>query len=147
MIDRKVLVVFGLALASLMVLSNAHASEIDQSTKLTFSQSVQVPGHVLPAGTYLFLVDTSPNSNTVRIFSPDRSTLYATLMTIPAQLPNQSDVSGETEITFADRGSMQPEAIITWFYPGRTVGHQFQYSQKDRKEIAQANLVTIISGD
>ena len=147
MIDRKVLVVFGLALASLMVLSNAHASEIDQSTKLTFSQSVQVPGHVLPAGTYLFLVDTSPNSNTVRIFSPDRSTLYATLMTIPAQLPNQSDVSGETEITFADRGATQPEAVVTWFYPGRVDGHEFLYATQDRKEIAQAKKHTVAAGD
>jgi hypothetical protein len=58
MINRKAFVVLGLALASLLVLSDAHASEIDQATKLTFSQSVQIPGQVLPAGTYWFVVPT-----------------------------------------------------------------------------------------
>ena len=33
---------------------NSSPSEIDQSTKLTFSQPVQIPGHVLRARTYLY---------------------------------------------------------------------------------------------
>jgi hypothetical protein len=141
MINRKAFVVFGLALASLVVFSDAHASELDQATKLTFSQSVQIPGQVLPAGTYWFVV---PTRDTVRIFNSDRSTLVATLLTSSAELPTPGD---ETTVVLADRGSMQPEAIVTWFYPGRTVGHQFQYSKQDRKEIAQANRVTVTSGD
>jgi hypothetical protein len=43
MVNRRVLAVLGIALASLIVLSIAHASEIDQATKLTISQSVQIP--------------------------------------------------------------------------------------------------------
>ena len=141
MINRKAFVVFGLALASLVVFSDAHASEVDQATKLTFSQSVQIPGQVLPAGTYWFV---APTRDIVRIFNSDRSTLVATLLTSSAELPAPGD---ETTVVLADRGSMQPEAIVTWFYPGRTVGHQFQYSKQDRKEIAQANRVTVTSGD
>ena len=38
MINRKAFVVFGLALASLVVFSDAHASEVDQATKLILSQ-------------------------------------------------------------------------------------------------------------
>ena len=144
MIDRKAFAVLGLALASLIVLPNAHASEIDQATKLTFSQSVQIPGRVLPAGTYWFMVDPTPSSHIVRIFSQDRSTLYATLLTIPAE---NRDRSGETEITFADRGSMQPEAVVTWFYPGRADGHEFLYAKQDQKEIAQATRRTVAAGD
>src|ERR1700686_2849085 len=55
MINRKAFVVFGLALASLIAFSGARASEIDQATKLPFNQSVQIPGQVLPAGTYFFV--------------------------------------------------------------------------------------------
>jgi hypothetical protein len=145
MITRKAFAVLGLALASLMAVSNAHASEIDQATELTFSQSVQIPGKVLPAGTYWFVLDVGPisNLNIVRIFSEDRLTLYATLDTIPAE---QSEEADDTEITFANRASMQPGAIVTWFYPGRTIGHEFLYSKQEEKEIAQAKQYTVVAG-
>ena len=138
MIDKKAFAVLGLALASLIILPNAHASETDQATKLTFSQSVQIPGQVLPAGTYWFMA--TPDPQVVRIFSEDRSTCYATLLTISAEHLAPSD---ETVITFADRTSMRPEAIVTWFYPGRTSGHEFVYSKKDQKEIEEAKHYTV----
>jgi hypothetical protein len=141
MINRKVFVVFGLALASLLVFSNAQASDLDQATKLTFSQSVQIPGQVLPAGTYWFEVLTQ---NSVRVYNSDRSKLIATLLTNSAEVLTPSD---KTTVTFADRGSMQPGAIVTWFYPGRLEGHQFVYSKQDQREIAQATLHTVASGD
>ena len=144
MINRKAFAVFGLALASLIVLSNARATELDQATKLTFSRSVQIPGQVLPAGTYWFVVDAAPGSHIVRIFSQDRLTVYATLQTISSE---HLDPSEGTEITFADRRSMQPEAIVTWFYPGHTIGHEFVYSKQDQKEIAQAKQRTVAAGE
>jgi hypothetical protein len=145
MIDRKAFTVLGLGLAlAFLVLPDARASEIDQATKLTFSQSVQIPGQVLRAGTYWFTVDPTPGSKIVRIFSQDRLTLYATLQTVSAQY---LEPSKETEITFADRGSMQPEAIVTWFYPGRTIGHEFLYSKNYQKEIAQAKQHTVAAGE
>jgi hypothetical protein len=143
MIDRKAFVVLGLALASLMVLPNAHASDMDQATKLTFSQSVQIPGQVLPAGTYWFMADPTSGSNIVRIFSQDQLTVYASLQTIPSE---HLDPAEGTEITFANRRSMQPEAIVTWFYPGQTIGHEFVYSKQDQKEIAQAKQYTVAAG-
>jgi hypothetical protein len=143
-IDRKAFVVLGLALASLVVLSNAHASEIDEATKLTFSQAVQIPGRVLPAGTYLFVVDPIPSGPIIRIFNQDRSECYATLQTISAEHLKPSE---KTDITFAERASMQPEAIVTWFYPGRTIGHEFLYSKRDREEIAQAKQHTVHMGN
>jgi hypothetical protein len=145
MSNRKALAAIGLALASLIVLPKAHGSEEDQATKLTFGQSVQIPGKVLPAGTYWFVVDVGPSSglNTVRIFSQDRLTLYATLQTISAE---HLKPVGETEITFADRTSMQPAAIVTWFYPGRTIGHEFLYPKQEEKEIAQAKQYTVVAG-
>ena len=141
MINRKAFVVLGLALASLLVLSDAHASEIDQATKLTFSGAVQIPGQVLPAGTYWFVV---PTPDVVQIFSSDRSSLYATLLTNSAELLKPAEKS---TVIFADRKSMQPEAIVNWFYPGRTIGHEFLYSKRDRKEIAQANQRTVAAGE
>ena len=52
---KKVLI-SGLALASLLMLPVARGTEENQATKLTFNQPVEIPGHVLPAGTYWFVV-------------------------------------------------------------------------------------------
>jgi hypothetical protein len=141
MINRKAFVVFGLALASLMVFSDAHASDIDQATKLTFSQSVQIPGQVLPAGTYWFVVRIP---DVIQVFSSDRSTLYATLLTGSAELLLPVEKS---TVIFADRGSMQPGAIVTWFYPGETIGHEFIYSKRNHEEIAQAKQRMVHTGN
>jgi hypothetical protein len=51
----------------------AHADETDQSTKLSFSQPVHVPGQVLPAGMYLFKLTDLQDLNLVQISNPDRS--------------------------------------------------------------------------
>jgi hypothetical protein len=141
MIKRNAFVLLGLVL---LMLPAARASETDQATKVTFSQTVQIPGRLLPAGTYWFVVDPAFDSKIVRIFSQDRLTLCATLETIPSEHPRPSE---ETEITFANLQSMQPEAIVTWFYPGRTIGHEFVYSKHERKEIAKNQEHTVVSSD
>ncbi len=41
---------------------------------------------------------------------------------------------------------MQPEAIVSWFYPGRTTGHEFVYSKQDQKELATAKQYTVVAG-
>lgn len=39
----------------------AHADEDNQLTKPSFSQAVQVPGRILPAGTYQFVLANDAN--------------------------------------------------------------------------------------
>jgi len=140
---EKKLVVFATMLAFLIMLPVARASEQDQATKLTFSKAVQVPGRVLPAGTYWFtIVETNTTPNIVQIFNADRSTLYATILTVNAERPNPTD---NTTITFADRGSMQPENLVAWFYPGFSSGHEFVYSDSEQKELAQVKHHTVMT--
>jgi hypothetical protein len=141
---RKAISILGLLLAFGIILPVARASEFDQATKLTFSQSVQIPGRVLPAGTYWFvLADTSiANRNIIHIFNSDRSTLYATVSTITADRAQPSD---HTAITFAERQSTQPSAIVTWFYPGRQSGHEFVYPKSEEQELAQGKHQTVMA--
>ena len=140
---RKAFITAGLMLASLIMLPVAHADEWDQASKLTFSQSVQIPGRVLPAGTYWFvLADTVGNRNIIQVFNSDRSTLYATVFAVTAERPHPSD---HTTITFAKRESMPTNAIVTWFYPGDNSGHEFVYSKSEEKELARAKHQTIMA--
>jgi hypothetical protein len=140
---RKAFITAGLVLASLIMLPVAHADELDQASQLTFSQSVQIPGRVLPAGTYWFvLADTVGSRNIIQVFNSDRSTLYATVLAVTAERPHPSD---NTTITFAKRESMPTNAIVTWFYPGRNSGHEFVYSKSEEKELARAKHLTIMA--
>jgi Protein of unknown function (DUF2911) len=129
----------------LAVLPAARADATNQETKVTFNQSVQVSGHILPAGTYLFLLPEDINQHqVVRIFSPDRRKLYATVLTAYAQRSQPTD---NTAFTVGQRGSALPEAIVTWFYPGRTVGHQFLYPKQLQKELGKDQQTTIVAGN
>jgi hypothetical protein len=142
---RKAFITLGLVLASLVMQPVAHADEWDQATKLTFSQSVQIPGRVLPAGTYWFvLADTSGNRNVIHIFNSDRSMLYATIQTITAE---RLELSDHTTITFAERELMPTNAIVTWFYPGHASGHEFVYSDSQRQELARDKHETVVTGE
>ena len=130
--------------ATIITLPAARADEQNQASKLTFSESVQIPGRVLPTGTYWFvLLDSAANRNIVRIFNSDRSAVYATVMTINTQRATTTD---NTAITFAERGTMQPEALLSWFYPGDSFGHEFLYPKPEQQELARAKRQTIIAG-
>jgi hypothetical protein len=134
-----------LLLAFLIALPAARADEANQATKVTFDQPVQIPGRVLPAGTYWFILPQDASQHfLVRIFGSDRTTLYATLFTIGAERPQPADYS---VFTFAERGSAQPQTIVTWFYPGDATGHEFLYPKQLQKELAKDKHDTITTGN
>lgn len=141
----KSFVSVALLLAFLAVLPAARASETNQETKVTFSAPIQVSGHVLPAGTYLFVLpDDIDQHDVVSIFSPDHRKLYATVLTAYVERSQPTD---NTAFTFADRGSALPAAIVTWFFPDRTVGHEFLYPKQVQKELGKDQQTTIVSGN
>jgi len=70
-------------LAFLIVLPVVRADEWNQATLFTFSQPVQIPGQVLPAGTYLFELVNSFNHEIVRISNADRTNVIAVIQARP----------------------------------------------------------------
>ena len=126
--------VVGVALACMGFLPAAAADDWNQMTKLSFSQPIEIPGSVLPAGTYWFVLEDSPTErNIVQVFSADWSKECATLLTVPSYRSESTDV---TEVEFAERPHDKPEALLTWYYPGRLTGHEFLYSSRHEKEFA-----------
>jgi hypothetical protein len=122
---------------------SAHADMSDQATELTFSQPVQIPGQVLPAGTYWFLLSNiSEQQDVVQIFNSDRSRLYATLITASAE---RREPTGHTVVKLAEEESPKPAAVISWFYPGETTGHEFLYPKDQEKQLAQDSQQTVVA--
>lgn len=133
-----------LLLAFLVVLPLLRANVWNQATRFTFSLPVQIPGSVLPAGTYVFEMVKSFNHDIVRISNADRTKVIALIPTIPTQ---QRGLSGKSAIILAERGKSQPEAIIAWTYPRQLEGHEFLYPKRVESELAKDKQDTFVVGD
>jgi hypothetical protein len=128
-------IIFCCVLSCAVFLPAARADQWNQMTKMTFTQAVEIPGRVLPAGTYWFtLLSNDPNRNVVQIFSEDQLHLCATLETIPVDRRQPTD---KTEIKLAERPYDRPEALLEWYYPGFVTGHEFLYSSKQERQLAR----------
>jgi hypothetical protein len=139
----RVVAISGVAALCLGLTPSVSADAADRKTTITFSAPVEVPGKVLPAGTYVFkLLDSSSNRNIVEIFDKDEKKLYATLLAIPDYRPQPYD---KTMVTFEERPSGSPEAIEAWFYPGDPYGMKFVYPHKRAVELAKRTNHNVLS--
>jgi hypothetical protein len=138
---NKVALLIAFAIASVLFLEvAARADEMDQSIKITFSQAIEIPGQVLPAGTYLFKLADPNDLDVVRIFNSEGTRLYATLQTITAE---RRKPSGHTVVTLAKQPDGKPETLLQWFYPGSTSGHELVYPKQEEQQIAQDQQQTV----
>jgi hypothetical protein len=122
---------------------SAHADEWDHATSITFNHAIQIPGQVLPAGTYfLKLVNSDSDRNIVQIFNSDQTHVFATLDAVAAE---RQDPTDDTVVTFAEQGVGKPDVLVRWFYPGDVTGVEFLYSGQTEKELAQERHQTVLA--
>lgn len=141
MIKKSLWIGLTCALLGLVSLTSARADEWDKKTILTFSQPFEVPGHVLPAGTYIFkLADLTGDRHIVQIYTADGSRIIATVMTIPDYRLRTTD---QTVIKFNEVPRGAPETIRAWFYPGNTIGQEFVYPKARATELAKASKTIV----
>jgi hypothetical protein len=115
----------------------ARADGWNKKTVLTFSQPVEVAGHVLPAGTYTFqLADSPSDRHIVQIFAADGRGIIATVLAIPDYRLTPTD---DTVIKFREVSAGTPQAIRAWFYPGDTSGQEFVYPKARTLQLAKAS--------
>src|SRR5580698_10404885 len=121
----------------------ARADQRDQKTVFTFSGPVEIPGQILPAGTYVFrLADSSSNRNIIQVFNKDENRLFGTFLAISDYRLRPSE---KTIIRFEERTAGSPQAIKGWFYPRRNHGHEFVYPKKEALALAKVNHTPVPS--
>lgn len=126
MTSLRIVALFALgALLYWAVPPRAKADEWNKKTIVTVNAPVELPGVVLPAGTYVFqLLDSPSDRDVVQVFNQDESHIYATIMAITDY---RVEPTNETIITLEERPKDSPEAIKEWFYPGDLNGLEFVY--------------------
>src|SRR4029079_1980108 len=134
---RKTAFALGVALIGMLVIAAPRAqqlAETNNKTILTFDQPVEVPGMILPAGSYTFqLMDTpSTDRHIVQIFDKDGAKLITTVLAVNE---SRADGTDKTVTTFYEVPAGKPQALRVWFYPGRTVGQGFVYPKSRATEL------------
>jgi hypothetical protein len=134
------------SLVALATVNTANAqTALNNRTVMTFSQPVEVPGKILPAGTYTFeMHDSGMNRHVIEIFDEGGTKLQALVLAIPSYRPKATE---ETVVKFAEVAPGQPQAIRIWYYPGQTVGNELVYSKSRARELAASANVAVQSTD
>lgn len=113
----------------------ATATDWDKKTLVTFANSVEVPGAILPAGTYEFvLAAPHHNRSVIQIWNEDHTKLYTTFIAINNYRHRATE---DTVITFSERPRGRPDAVHEWFYPGDKFGKEFVYPEERALQLAK----------
>jgi hypothetical protein len=113
----------------------AQATSPEERAIVEFNTPVEVPGGVLPAGTYLFVVpDMNGARSVVQVFDEEQSEILGQWHFIEAERPDE-DVTDETLITFRQDREGGVPAVQFWFAPGERVGREFLYPEDQAREI------------
>jgi hypothetical protein len=128
---RKLSIVTLALAAVLFTLSfspTVRADNWDKKTVVTFDQDVEIPGQILPAGTYVFKLFRSYSERSiVQVWNQGESQLLATLITAGDSYPNQSGKPYFVlDMTGTDEG--YPPALVSWFFAGSDEGRDFIYN-------------------
>lgn len=122
----------------------AKADDWNKKTVVTFSQPVELPGIVLPAGTYVFkLYDSLSDRHVVQVFNSDETHICATILAIPNL---RLTPTADTVMRFAERPIGTPEAMKAWFYPGDSFGQEFVYPKARAVTLANETRMPVLAG-
>jgi hypothetical protein len=140
-IVKTVFCLLAITLFGATLLPSARADAWDKKTVVNFSQAVEVPGKILPAGTYTFkLLDSPSDRHIVQIFNADGSQIITTILAINNY---RLQPTGETVMKFSERPGDSPEALRAWFYPGDEFGQEFVYPKVRAIQLAQTAKVIV----
>jgi LPXTG-motif cell wall-anchored protein len=123
----------------------ARADQWNKKTILTFNVPIEIPGKVLPAGTYVFkLADSNADRHIVQVFNEEENEIYATILAIPNY---RLQPTGHTVVHFAERAANTPQAIRAWFYPGDSFGQEFVYPTVRATQLAEAAHQPVLAAE
>ncbi len=140
-IVKSLLFLLALTLFAAVVLPSARADTWDKQTVVTFSQPVEIPGMILPAGTYTFrLAPGNADRHIVQIFNADGSAIITTVLAINDY---RLQPTGDTVMKFSERPGDAPDALRAWFYPGDNFGQEFVYTKLRAAQLAETTQVPV----
>src|SRR6188508_3457546 len=84
-----------------------------ERTLMTFSNTVEMPGVTLPAGTYVFRLADTPTRNVVQVLSKDEKDILGQWTFVQAQRPKATE---DTVVMFKETPEGTMPAVQYWYY-------------------------------
>ncbi len=138
---------FAVAMVALLIAIPGMA-QTPEASILPVEEPLDVGGTILQPGTYLIRVLPSATDRTkVQITSEDRSTIYATVLTVPHTLEPGEQVPN-TVFVYYPAGEGMPRALRTWFArdPRASIGgHDIVYDETRARQLARLSNATVTS--
>jgi len=144
---RVTLIATAIVLAVLVGMSAQLAAQNtvpSERTFMTFSNTVEMPGVTLPAGTYVFRLADIPTRNVVQVLSRDEKDILGQWTFVQAQRPKATE---DTVVMFKEAPEGQTAAVQYWYYPGETIGKEFIYPKDQAQKIANRTGTSVLSED
>lgn len=133
---RLVALSFCVALLGALLAPWVRADEWNKKTIITVKVPLEVSGHVLTPGTYVFKLENNVYfRDFVQIWSGDERHLIATVMAIPTYRDEPTD---HTVLRLGERRGNAPQVLVKWFHPGDVVGFEFLYPRKLQRNVSTA---------
>jgi hypothetical protein len=130
-----------------LLLSLPAMAQTPEVSTLPITEPTEVGGTILQPGTYLIrVVSPQADRNKVQITSVDRSTIYATLLTVPHQLEPNEELPN-TMFVYFPAGEGRPRALRTWFAadPASGGGHDIVYEESRARQLARLARQPVVS--
>ncbi len=144
---RVTLTVTACVLAVIALLSvgvQAQDTNTQKRTFMTFSNTVEMPGVTLPAGTYLFRLADTDSRNVVQVLSQDEKDVLGQWLFVQSERPQASD---ETVVMFKEAREGSTPAVQSWYYPGERIGREFIYPKDQGTKIAARTGNAVMTED
>jgi hypothetical protein len=116
-----------------LLCSAAMADARNKKTILTFHEAIELPGVVLPPGTYVFKVADFNYRNVVQVYTADESKILATILAISAERERTTD---RTSLRFGERRNISEDQLRTWFYPQEKTGRELIPTKTNLPQLA-----------
>lgn len=134
-------------LAVLAVLATrvaAQETNTQERTFMTFSNTVEMPGVTLPAGTYVFRLADTPSRNVVQVLSKDEKDILGQWTFVQAERPKVAD---DTVVMFKENREGSTPAVQYWYFPGERIGKEFIYPKDQAAKIASRTGQPVLSDE
>jgi hypothetical protein len=142
---RVTLIAAAIVLAVLAALTTRVAAQDTNTTErtfMTFSNTVEMPGVTLPAGTYVFRLADTPQRNVVQVLSRDEKDILGQWTFVQSERPR---VSEDTVVMFRETREGSTPAVQYWYYPGERIGKEFIYPKDQAEKIAARTGVDVLT--
>jgi hypothetical protein len=119
--------------------ASAQGTTANKETFLTFSGTVQVPGAMLPKGTYVFRIADPDSQRVWQVLDKSQRHVLAQFFYVRTgdrTIEEMNAAHGRPVVRFHETTQGVPPAIKVLYYPTDMAGAEFLYTEEQRAQFA-----------